>query len=149
MRCLRITIQWSGDVNVLLTKALYRVWELALELACSSTEAEMAREPLPLLKRALVGTILRVGSLIEGLQHLIPQAPILMLEPRLPLDFKVIPRVVDYLVEGRGFGGTSPAVLELLLCLFPCVAPEHTGWFGEVRPEVVAQCGMSADGDSG
>lgn len=41
--------------------------------------------------------------------------------------------MVDDLVEGRGFGGTSLVVLELLLCLVPCVAPEHAGLFGEVR----------------
>jgi hypothetical protein len=35
--------------------------------------------------------------------------------------------VEDYLVEGRGFGGASPVVLELLLCLLPGVAPEHAG----------------------
>ena len=56
-----------------------------------------------------------------------------MLEPRLPLELKVIPRVVDDLVEGRGFGGTSPVVLELILCLFPRVAPEHARWFGDSR----------------
>ena len=41
--------------------------------------------------------------------------------------------MVDYLVEGRGFGGTSPVVLELLLCFLPRAAPEHTGLFAEVR----------------
>ena len=86
---------------------------------------------------------------IEGLQHLIPQAPILMLEPRLPLELKVIPTVVDYLVEGRGFGGTSPVVLEFILCLFPRVAPEHAGWFGEVRLVVVLELCRITDGDSG
>ena len=40
-----------------------------------------------------------------------------MLEPRLPLELEVIVRMVDDLVEGRGFGGASPVVLELLLCL--------------------------------
>ena len=60
---------------------------------------------------------------VEGLQHLVPQASVLMLEPRLPLELKVISRVVDDLVEGRGFGGTSLVVLELILCLFPRVAP--------------------------
>ena len=68
-----------------------------------------------------------VKVLCEGFSDLIPQAPILMLEPRPPLELKVIPTVVDYLVEGRGFGGTSPVVLEFILCLFPRVAPEHTG----------------------
>jgi hypothetical protein len=51
-----------------------------------------------------------IEVLIEGLHYLIPQAPILVLEPVLPLDREVIPRVVDYLVEGRGFGGASPVV---------------------------------------
>ena len=72
-----------------------------------------------------------------------------MLEPRLPLELKVIPTVVDYLVEGRGFGGTSPVVLELRLCLFPREAPEHAGWFGEVRLKGVLDVGRSADRDSG
>jgi hypothetical protein len=51
-----------------------------------------------------------VEILVEGFQHLVPQAPILLLEPRLPLELEVIPRVVDDLVEGRGFGGASPVV---------------------------------------
>ena len=72
-----------------------------------------------------------------------------MLEPRLPLELKVIPRVVDYLVEGRGFGGTSPVVLELLLCSLPGVAPEHAGWFGEERLIGVLELGRSADRESG
>jgi len=59
------------------------------------------------LRRELSRTLL-----VEGLHYLIPQAPILMLEPRFPLELKVIPRVVDDMVEGRGFGGTSPVVLE-------------------------------------
>ena len=82
-----------------------------------------------------------VEVLVEGLQYLIPQAPILMLEPRLPLDGEVIPRVVDYLVEGRGFGGAPPVVLELLLGLFPLVAPEHAGLFGKGRLERVSEIG--------
>ena len=41
--------------------------------------------------------------------------------------------MIDDLVEGGGFGGMSPVVLEFILCLFPRVAPEHTGLFGEVR----------------
>ena len=48
-----------------------------------------------------------------------------MLEPRLPLELKVIPRVVDDLVEGGGFGETSLVVLELILCLFPRVALDN------------------------
>ena len=40
--------------------------------------------------------------------------------------------VDDDLVEGRSFGGTSPVVQELLVCLFTRVAPEHTGEFGEL-----------------
>ena len=52
----------------------------------------------------------------------------------------------DYLVEGGGFGCTSPVVLELLFCLFPRVAPEHAGLFGEVGLEVVTKCAMSVDG---
>ena len=85
----------------------------------------------------------------ECLSHLIPQAPILMLEPCLLLDGEVIPRVVDDLVEGRGFGGTSPVVLELLLCLLPGVAPEHAGEFGDIGIELrdnsrVEQCPLCA-----
>ena len=57
--------------------------------------------------------------------------------------------MVDDLVEHRGFGGTSPVVLELLPCLLPRVAPEHTGWFGEVRLGVVSELGRRAEGDSG
>ena len=72
-----------------------------------------------------------------------------MLEPRFPLELKVIPRVVDDLVEGRGFGGTFSAVLELILCLLPRVAPEHTGLFGEVRLKGVLDYDRSADRDSG
>jgi len=52
-----------------------------------------------------------VKVLVEGLQHLVPQAPILVLELRLPLELEIVPRVVDDLVEGRRFGGTSPVVL--------------------------------------
>ena len=66
-----------------------------------------------------------------------------------PLELKVIPRVVDYLVEGRGFGAPSPVVLELLLSLLPGVAPEHTGWFGEVRGWVVSELGRRTVRDSG
>jgi len=72
-----------------------------------------------------------------------------MLKSCLPLELQVIPRVVDDLVEGRGFWGASPVVLEPLLCLLPGVAPEHAGWFGEVRLGVVVIGGMSTDGDSG
>ncbi len=57
--------------------------------------------------------------------------------------------MVDYLVEGRGFGGASPVVLELLLCLLPRVAPEHTGLFGEVRLVGVWELVRSTDRDSG
>ena len=56
--------------------------------------------------------------------------------------------MVDDLVEGRGFGGTSPVVLELLLCLVPRVTPEHTGLFGEVRLVGVLKLGRRADRDS-
>ena len=72
-----------------------------------------------------------------------------MLEPYLPLELEVIPRVVDDLVEHRGFGGAPPVVLELLLCLLPRVAPEHTGWFGEMRLVGVLESGRIADRDSG
>ncbi len=68
-----------------------------------------------------------IQVLVEGFHHLIPQAPILVLEPGLPLELKVVPGVVDDLVEQRGFWCTSPVVLELLLCLLPYVAPEHAG----------------------
>ena len=53
------------------------------------------------------------------------------------------------LVERRGFGRASPVVLELILCLLPRVAPEHTGLFGEGRLEGVLDLGRSADRDSG
>jgi hypothetical protein len=72
-----------------------------------------------------------------------------VLELRLPLELKVIARVVDYLVEGRGFGGTSSAVLELILCLLPRLAPEHTGLFGEVRLVGVLELVRSTDRDLG
>jgi hypothetical protein len=39
--------------------------------------------------------------------------------------------------------------LELRLCLFPRVAPEHAGWFGEVRLKGVLELGRSADRKSG
>ena len=57
--------------------------------------------------------------------------------------------MVDDLVEGRGFGGTSLVVLELILCLLPRVAPEHTGLFGEVRLQGVLELVRSTDRDSG
>ena len=57
--------------------------------------------------------------------------------------------MVNYLVEGRGFGGASPVVLERLLCFLPRVAPEHAGWFGEVRLVGVLELGRIADRDSG
>jgi hypothetical protein len=90
-----------------------------------------------------------VKVLVEGLYYLIPQAPILVLEAGFPLELEVIPRVVDDLVEHRGFGGASPVVLELLLCLLPRVTPEHTGWFGEVRGWVVSELGRRTERDSG
>ena len=68
-----------------------------------------------------------------------------MLEPRFPLELKVIPRVVDDLVEGRGFGVPSPKVLELPPGFLPRVAPEHTGLFGEVRLVGVLELVRSAD----
>ena len=40
-------------------------------------------------------------------------------------------------------------MLEFLLCLFPRVAPEHTGWFGEVMLVVVLELWRITDGDSG
>ena len=79
----------------------------------------------------------------------VPFFSILMLEPCLPLELKVIPRVVDYLVEGRGFGVPSPIVLELLPGFLPRVSPEHTGLFGEVRLQGVLELVRSADRDSG
>ena len=57
--------------------------------------------------------------------------------------------MVDDLVKGRGFGGASPVVLELRLCLFPHVAPEHAGLFAEVRLIGVLELGRIADRDSG
>ena len=72
-----------------------------------------------------------------------------MLEARFPLKREIIPRVIDDLVEGRGFGRACPVVLEPLLCFFPRVAPEHTGLFGEVRLVGVMELGRSSDRDSG
>jgi hypothetical protein len=40
-----------------------------------------------------------VEIFVEGIQHLVPQAPILVLEPCLPLDLEIVPRVMDDLVE--------------------------------------------------
>jgi hypothetical protein len=40
-------------------------------------------------------------------------------------------------------------VLELILCLFPRVAPEHAGWFGEVRLVGVLELVRSTDRASG
>jgi hypothetical protein len=40
-------------------------------------------------------------------------------------------------------------VLELILCLFPRVTPEHVSWFGQVRRKGVLDSGRSADRDSG
>ena len=57
--------------------------------------------------------------------------------------------MVDDLVEGRGFGVPSPIVLELLPGFLPRVAPEHAGWFGQVRLKGVLDSGRSADRDSG
>jgi hypothetical protein len=54
--------------------------------------------------------------------------------------------VVDDLVEGRGFGYSPPVVLELILRLFPRVAPEHAGWFGEVRLVGVVKWGRGRKG---
>ncbi len=53
--------------------------------------------------------------------------------------------MVDDLVERRGFGVMSPLVLELILCLFPRVAPEHTGLFGEIRLVAVWELVRSTD----
>ena len=50
-----------------------------------------------------------------------------------PTGTGVVPGVVADLVEHRGFRCTSPVVLELLFCLRPYVAPEHTGWSGRDR----------------
>ena len=63
-----------------------------------------------------------------------------MLEPGFPLELQVVSGVVDDLVEGRRFGGTSPVVQELLLCLLPRVAPEHAGEFGKGEGRVVLSC---------
>ena len=90
-----------------------------------------------------------VKIFIEGLHHLIPQAPILVLELGFPLELEVVSGVVDDLVEHRGFRCASPVMLELFLCLLPRVAPEHTGWFGELRLVGVLDLGRSADRDSG
>ena len=43
-------------------------------------------------------------------------------------------------------GCTSPVVLELILCLLPRVAPEHAGWFGEVRLVGVVKWGRGRKG---
>ena len=47
--------------------------------------------------------------------------------------------MVDDLVEGGVFGGTSPVVLKLILFLFPRVSPEHAGEFGEVGIKLSVQ----------
>jgi len=76
------------------------------------------------------GTVSKYAAVkifVEGLHHLIPQAPILVLELGFPLDREVAARVVDDLVEHGGFRSSSPVVLKLLLYLLPRVAPEHTG----------------------
>ncbi len=53
--------------------------------------------------------------------------------------------MVDDLVEGRGFWGASPVVLEPLLCLLPGVAPSACRLVrgGEARScvGVVEDCG--------
>ena len=86
-----------------------------------------------------------VEIFVEGLHDLIPQAPILMLESGLPLELEVVPRVEDYLVEGRCFGGASPVVLELLLCLLPRVAPEHTGELGDLEIKLLVRQGTGVE----
>ena len=43
------------------------------------------------------------------LDHQRYTTPILVLEAGFPLNTEVIPRVVDYLLEGRDFGGTCSA----------------------------------------
>ena len=90
-----------------------------------------------------------VQVLVKGFGNLIPQAPILMLEPCLPLELEVIPRMEDYLVEGRDFRGTSPVVLELPFRFLPRIAPEHAGWFGKVMLVIVLELERRADRDSG
>jgi hypothetical protein len=40
-------------------------------------------------------------------------------------------------------------VLELRLCLLPGVAPEHVGWFAELRLVVVLELCRITDRDSG
>jgi len=72
-----------------------------------------------------------------------------VLELRFPLELEIVLRVVDDLVEGRGFGGTSPVVLERLLCFLQRVTPEPTGLFGEARLAGVLKLEMSADRGSG
>jgi hypothetical protein len=72
-----------------------------------------------------------VKVLVEGLQHLIAQAPILVLELRLPLELEVVPRVVDDLVEGRGFGGTFEA-FRLSLLAFVSQVPVSIRLFLEI-----------------
>jgi Subtilase family len=72
-----------------------------------------------------------------------------VLEPRFPLELQVITRVVHDLVEHRGFRCSSPVVLEFLLCLLPRLAPEHAGWFGEMRLTGVSVGGRSAERGSG
>ena len=90
-----------------------------------------------------------VKVLVVGLQYLIPQAPVLMLEPGLPLELEVVPRVVHDLVEHQSFRCSSPVVLELLRCFLPRVAPEHAGWFGGITELGCLGIGEVADRDSG
>jgi hypothetical protein len=80
-------------------------------------DKERVLTPITVYPCSTVSEESAIEVLVECLYHLIPQAAIVGLKPGLPLDGEVVPRVVDDLVEGRGFGGTSPVVLELLLCL--------------------------------
>ena len=88
-------------------------------------DKERVLTPITVYPCSTVSEESAIEVLVECLYHLIPQAAIVGLKPGLPLDGEVVPRVVDDLVEVRGFRRASPVVLERILCLFPRVAPEH------------------------
>ena len=60
-------------------------------------------------------------------------APILVLEPGLPLELEVVSGLVDDAVEHRGFRCAAPIMLEPLLHFLPRVAPGHAGGFVGVQ----------------
>jgi hypothetical protein len=49
------------------------------------------------------------------------------------------------LVEARDLRCSSPVVLELLLCLLPRVAPEHTGELGDLEIKLLVRQGTGVE----